>query len=186
LSPSRPPRLVFVGVIRSFAPVSTHKCRSEPLAQVISSRAKDTDRGRAGDRLLGFSSRLRSAPPWRSRALPRASPQRCDPALGFVPLSGFADTVRTCNRVGSSPRGSPTSGQFRRTHTLAADRPIRSWASNASSPILRANGTSAGRGIKCDPASSRRSPRPALQRFRGADALPHAPGLRARVERLPV
>jgi len=99
LSPSRPPRLVFVGVIRSFAPVSTHTCRCEPLAQVISSSAKDTDRGRAGDRLLGFSSRLRSA----RRGVPGLFPEL---RLDGRSCLGLRSSFRVCGHGSHvQPRG---------------------------------------------------------------------------------
>jgi len=163
-APSRPPRLIFVGVTRPFA-----RGRSETLASVPR-RAKDGS-GLWWRSTSGLRSRLRSGPPMRFGPF---TERRVDgPILPwpFGPLSGLSGTVFTCNRVGSTPRGSPASGRLT-SHAQLGGGPTHPLVGLGrllpNRPV--AGGTSAGRDRVRDTARWPLARRPALQRFRGADA----------------
>jgi hypothetical protein len=139
---------------------------------------RKANRGLSCDRLLGFapvcgprrrhgrfftsSSCRRAILPWASSSF-RAADTFCVQPRGLEPNLGQA----------GADHQPPV--RSRRAHILAACRPIRSWASNARSRSIRP----AERppcGIECHGALPS-AIRPALQRLRGADALPHAPEL---------
>jgi len=140
-APPRPPRLIFVGVIRL-----SPEDRSETLASVPI-RAKKRI-GVVRRSASGLRSRLRSGSPTPSvRRVRSRRPdvrRQADPALAVGPLSGFADTIRTCNRAGSTQwiqvaesSGAvhqPPAGFTPHAHKLAAVRPIRSWALRTPPP----------------------------------------------------
>jgi hypothetical protein len=164
-APPRPPRLIFVGVTRPFA-----RGRSETLASV-SRRAKDGS-GLWWRSTSGLRSRLRSGPPMRFGPF---TERRVDgPILpwAFGPLSGLSGTVFTCNRVGSTPRGSPASGRLT-SHAQLGGGPTHPLVgvTDASSPIVQSPAERPPAAIECSTRPAGRSRvRPALQRIRGADA----------------
>jgi hypothetical protein len=152
------------------------RCRCETLASVRS-RAKG-ESGTFVRSTSGLRSRLRSASPSRPVLYQLIVPTG-DPALGFVLFQGCGHVLRATAwarpNLGQAGADHQPPVRSRRAHILAACRPIRSWASNAPSRSIRP----AERppcGIECHGALPS-AIRPALQRLRGADALPHAPEL---------
>jgi hypothetical protein len=179
-APPRPPRLIFVGVTRPFA-----RGRSETLASVPR-RAKDGS-GLWWRSTSGLRSRLRSGPPMRSGPF---TERRVDgPILPwlFVLFQGCRARFSRAT-AWARPRADhqPPAGS-RRTHNLAAGQPIRSWAWDASSPIVQSPAERPPAAIECvtRPAGRLRVVLP-FSVFEGL--MPGRPsrGLRTRVGRLPV
>jgi len=136
---------------------------------------RKTDPGCGGVRLLGFAP---VCDPVR-RPVSVRSPN--DASMGRSCL-GLRSSFRVVgHRFHVQPRGldpiessgadqQPPAGS-RRTHNLAAGQPIRSWAWDASSPIVQSPAERPPAAIECVTRPADRSRvRPALQRVRGADA----------------
>jgi hypothetical protein len=149
-------------------------------------RAK-ANRGRVGVRLLGFNSRLRSARRHARTGLvvrwcARGGLRSC---LGLSLSQGFGHDLPCTVRARPGTIHQPPAG-CRRTHRRRADpsaRLTRLGALERPSRPTRAGGTSAIRESPARRHSRRR--RPALQRVRGADALPLRHRTRARVAAAP-
>jgi len=187
LSPSRPPRFIFVGVTRSFA-----RGRSETLASVPK---------RANERIgvvlaIDFWASLPSAVRLRRRPLTLNSStrfRRADPALGLVLFQGCRARFSRATARGlviseSSDADHQPPASLRRTHNLATGQPIRSWALRTPPP----QSSSRRRNVRRPRSSARPGPLAArafvlpFSVFEGLMPGHPSRGLRTRVGHLPV
>jgi hypothetical protein len=129
-------------------------------------------------RLLGFRSRLRSDSP----GLPLAEGSILPWAL---PLAGFTGT-QPCIRSGSTPIGSPASGNPRPTLTSGRALPNPLMGLRRSFPTgMKTNSRFGSKVTSLLAPDAAGASSPSLQRIDGADASPSRPAFEFRAGRAP-